>query len=168
MISGEKWIIVENIHHISTKVKDTKKMFLGEYRHTIDQKGRIAIPAKFRQDLGGSAIITRGIDTCLFVFPKSEWEKLASKLVDLPISQSGSRAFVRLMLSGAGDVEFDKQGRVLIPDHLRSYARIGKQAVITGLYNRIEVWDQKLWDAYKDKTEKESESIAEKMGEMGI
>lgn len=143
-------------------------MFLGEYHHNLDQKGRMAMPAKFRQELGGGAIITRGIDQCLFVFPKREWDEFAKKLMALPLSQSGARAFVRLMLSGAGDVEFDGQGRILVPEHLRSYAGFEKAVVVTGLYNRIEVWDESNWDKYKADKESSSEEIAEKMGEMGI
>jgi MraZ protein len=143
-------------------------MFLGEFRHTIDQKGRLAIPAKFRAGLSGGAIITRGIDKCLFVFAQKDWEVLAQKLINLPLSQSDSRAFVRLMLSGASDVEFDNQGRILIPESLRLYAKLSKKAVITGLYNRIEIWDQDEWIKYKTKTEGASEEIAEKLGQLGI
>ena len=143
-------------------------MFLGEFKHTIDGKGRLAIPAKFRASLSGGAIITRGLDKCLFVFPEKEWETLAQKLINLPLSQSDSRAFVRLMLSGASDVEFDAQGRILIPEHLRSYAKLSKKAVVTGLYNRIEVWDENEWTRYKTKTESASDEIAEKLGQLGI
>jgi MraZ protein len=142
--------------------------FLGEYQHSIDQKGRMAVPAKFRHELGEGAVVTRGIDTCLFIFPKGEWETFAKKLMQLPLSQSGARAFARLMLSGASDVDFDGQGRVLIPEHLRSYSKMDKKVVVTGLYNRIEVWDQDIWEKYKNKTEQSSEEIAEKLGELGI
>jgi mraZ protein len=143
-------------------------MFLGEFKHTIDQKGRIAIPSKFRSQLKGGAIITRGLDKCLFVFPQKEWEALAQKLINLPLSQSDSRAFVRLMLSGASDVEFDVQGRILIPENLRFYANLSKKAVVMGLYNRIEIWDQQEWEKYKNKTESASDEIAEKLGQLGI
>ncbi|HPW34718.1 MAG TPA: division/cell wall cluster transcriptional repressor MraZ [Candidatus Paceibacterota bacterium] len=143
-------------------------MFLGEFKHTIDNKGRLAIPAKFRTQLSGGAIITRGLDKCLFLFPQKEWENLASKITNLPISQSDSRAFARLMLSGASDVEFDSQGRILIPDSLRQYSGISNKAVVTGLYNRIEIWDEIEWSRYKSKTESASDQIAEKLGQMGI
>ena len=143
-------------------------MFLGEYQHTIDAKNRMALPAKFRNDLKGGAIITRGIDQCLFVFEKKEWIKLSEKLTSLPMTQSNSRAFVRLMMSGGADVDFDRQGRVLIPDYLKSYAKLDKDAVVIGLMNRIEVWEKKTWEAYRDKTEKQSEAIAEKLYELGI
>ncbi len=144
------------------------KMLLGEYKHNVDIKGRVAVPAKFREKLGVGAIITRGLDNCLFVFSAKEWEILASKLVSLPISNADSRAFGRFMLSGATDVDIDAQGRILIPDYLRKFADLKKQAVVTGLYNRIEIWDAERWDKYKAKTENSSEEIAEKLGELGI
>lgn len=143
-------------------------MLLGEYRHNLDSKGRIAVPAKFRAKLGKDIIVTRGIDQCLFVFGNKEWEILAQKLMALPLTQANSRAFVRLMLSGAADTEIDKQGRILVPDYLREYATLSKEAVITGLYNRMEIWDSRLWKEYKMKTESSSEEIAEKLGELGI
>jgi MraZ protein len=143
-------------------------MLLGEYRHNLDIKGRMAIPAKFRDKLTAGAIITRGIDNCLFVFANAEWEILAQKLIALPLAQANSRAFVRLMLAGASDVELDAQGRILIPDYLRKYAGLKKETIVAGLYNRIEVWDQAAWNAYKTKTESSSEEIAEQLGELGI
>jgi len=143
-------------------------MFLGEYKHNLDPKGRMAMPAKFRLKLEGGAVLTRGLDKCLFVFPEKEWDALAQKIVSLPISQSSSRAFSRLMLSGASDVEFDAQGRILIPESLRKYAGLLKSVVVMGLYNRIEIWDEKIWNEYKNKTERESTEIAEKMLDLGI
>lgn len=143
-------------------------MLLGEFKHSVDAKGRMAIPAKFREKLSTGAIITRGLDNCLFVFGAKEWESLVSKLMSLPLAQANSRAFVRLMLSGAADVEFDGQGRILIPDYLRTYADLEKQAVITGLYNRVEIWNVDRWTHYKQKTETSSDEIAEKLGELGI
>ena len=143
-------------------------MFIGEYNHNLDVKGRMAIPAKFRQKLSGGAIITRGLDHCLFVFTTTEWETLAQKLINLPLSQANSRAFVRLMLSGAADVEVDKQGRILIPDYLRTYAGLSKQVIVAGVYNRFEIWDAESWKTYKQKTESQSDEIAEKLGELGI
>lgn len=143
-------------------------MFIGEYQHIIDDKGRLAIPMKFRERLGKGAVITRGLDSCLFVFPMDEWTKFAEKISALPFSQSNSRAFSRLMLAGAMDVEIDKQGRVVVPEYLREYAKLGKDTVVAGLYNRIEVWDRSKWAKYKSKTEKDSGDIAEKMGELGF
>ncbi|MDP3953290.1 MAG: division/cell wall cluster transcriptional repressor MraZ [bacterium] len=143
-------------------------MFIGEYQHNLDPKGRVAIPAKFRRSLSGGAIITRGLDHCLFVFNKKDWEKLAEKLIALPLAQANSRAFVRLMLSGASDVDVDTQGRILIPDYLRSYAGLKKSAKVIGVYNRMEIWDETAWQKYKAKTEGSSDDIAEKMADLGI
>ncbi len=143
-------------------------MFIGEFSHNLDSKGRMAIPAKFRQKLTGGAIITRGLDRCLFVFTNKDWEMLAQKLIALPLAQANSRAFVRLMLAGATDCELDKQGRILIPDYLREYAGLKKQVVVAGLYNRIEIWGSEAWREYKAKTEGASDEIAEKLSELGI
>ena len=143
-------------------------MFIGEYQASVDDKGRLAIPAKFRVEFKGRCVVTRGLDSSLFVYGLGEWEKLANKLATLPISQANTRAFSRLMLAGAMDLEIDKQGRVTLPDYLRQFAGVSKQVVIAGLYNRLEIWDQKKWDKYKGETEKESTSIAEAMGELGV
>lgn len=143
-------------------------MFIGEYTHNLDSKGRMAVPSRFRQDLALGAIITRGLDRCLFIFAKAEWEILAKKLIALPLAKADARAFSRLMLSGAAEAEIDKQGRILIPDYLRSYAELKKQAVVAGLYNRLEIWDSESWKQYKIKTESAADSVAEKMGELGI
>ena len=143
-------------------------MFIGEYQHNIDVKGRMAVPAKFRGKLGAGAIITRGLDKCLFIFAAKEWEALAAKINALPISQANSRAFSRFIMSGATDVEFDAQGRVLIPENLRNYAQLSKAVVVTGVFNRIEVWAESVWKKYKNKTENSSEEISEKLHEFGI
>ena len=143
-------------------------MFIGEYFHTIDNKRRLAIPAKFRKDLGKNAVLTRGLDNSLYLYPLAEWKKLAEKLALLPISRSDSRAFVRLMLAGAMDVTLDRLGRILVPDYLKNYAGLDKKAVVAGLYNRIEIWDENKWESYKDQTIKQAENIAEKMNELGI
>lgn len=143
-------------------------MLLGEFKHNLDDKGRIAIPAKFRTTLSDGAIMTKGLDGCLFMFGLSEWKILAEKLVKLPLAQSNSRAFVRLMLAGAVDARVDVQGRVLVPDYLRRYSELKKQVIIAGLYNRIELWDADRWEKYKEKTEGSSEEIAEQLSELGI
>jgi MraZ protein len=143
-------------------------MFIGEYSHNLDEKGRLAIPAKFRSHLKKGAIVTRGLDNCLFVYTEEEWSKLAEKLAALPMSQSNSRAFSRLMLAGAMDVEIDKQGRMVLPEYLRTFADLKKNVVIAGLYNRLEIWNQEKWNAYKSHTEAESGAIAEKLSELGV
>ncbi len=143
-------------------------MFIGEYTHSLDSKGRVALPAKFRPKLGDGAIIARGLDHCLFVFTKESWEKLTAKIAGMSFMKSDSRAFARLMLAGATEVEFDNQGRILIPEYLRVYASIKKQAIFAGLYDRVEIWDEANWKSYKSKTEASSDDIAEKLGELGI
>lgn len=143
-------------------------MFIGEYKHTLDDKGRLAIPIKFRKALAKGAVVTRGLDTSLFLFPKEEWDKLAEKLASLPLGQSNSRAFARLMLAGAMDVSLDKQGRVVLPEYLRSYAVMKKTVVIAGLFNRLELWDESKWESYKKKVEVDADSVAEKLGELGF
>lgn len=143
-------------------------MFIGEYNHNLDEKGRLAIPVKFREELKGGAVVTKGLDGCLFLYPIAEWKLLADKLSHLPISQANTRAFARLMLAGAMDVSLDKQGRIVIPDYLRKYVNLNKQVVINGLYNRLEIWDEAGWEEYKKKTEADSGEIAEQLGEIGI
>jgi MraZ protein len=143
-------------------------MFIGEFQHSIDEKGRVAVPAKFRREISGGAIITRGLDKCLFVFTKKNWDTLAQKLVSLPLAQANSRAFVRLMLSGASEVRLDSQGRILVPDYLRKYAGLSRSAKIIGVHNRAEIWNGKTWDDYRKKTEIASDEIAEKMADLGI
>ncbi|MDD5590007.1 MAG: division/cell wall cluster transcriptional repressor MraZ [Candidatus Portnoybacteria bacterium] len=143
-------------------------MFIGEYRHTIDAKKRMAVPAKFRKELGAGAVITRGLDNSLVVYPHQEWVAMAEKLGNLPASQIEARSFARVMLAGAMEVEFDQLGRILIPDYLKNYAMLKKDVVITGLYNRLEIWDASRWAEFKEKTEKQVGDIASKLGEMGI
>ena len=143
-------------------------MMIGEYSHNIDDKGRLAIPVKFRHVLSKGATVTRGLDNCLFLYTKNEWDKVAEKYANLPIAQANSRAFSRLMLAGAMDVELDKQGRIILPEYLRKFASVKKNVVIAGLYNRLEIWDEELWNKYKGQTEAESGAIAEKMAELGV
>jgi len=143
-------------------------MFLGEYQYSIDEKGRMAIPIKFRKFLEKGAVVTKGLDGCLFLYPKKEWEAWAEKIASLPTSQADSRAFGRHMLSGAMEVEIDKQGRAVLPDYLRKFAGISKKTVVAGLYNRVEIWDAEKWETYKQSTENQSNEIAERMRELGI
>ncbi|MCX7779068.1 MAG: division/cell wall cluster transcriptional repressor MraZ [Patescibacteria group bacterium] len=143
-------------------------MFIGEYHYKLDEKGRLAIPPKFRLSFKKGTVVTRGLDNCLFLYPKPEWQKLALKLSQLPISKAKTRAFGRLMLAGAMDVILDRQGRIILPDYLRNYAKIKKNVVIAGLYNRLEIWDEKEWEEYKRQSERESRDIAETLGELGV
>lgn len=141
-------------------------MFLGEYRHTIDLKGRVNLPTKFRSDLSKGVVVTRGVDRCLFVYPRATWEKLAGNLAKLPLTAQASRAFARLLLAGAMDVLPDGQGRVMLPEYLRRYAGLRKAVVLAGVYDRLEIWDTDAWVAYTKKTEKRSEAIAETIGSI--
>lgn len=143
-------------------------MFIGEYYHSLDEKGRVAIPTKFRKDLNKGAVVTRGLDNCLFLYTKDAWQELAVKLAKLPISKANTRAFSRLMLSGAMEVEIDGQGRIILPEYLRKYGFLKKKLVIAGLYDRLEIWDEGNWQKYKNNTEKGSGEIAEALGELGI
>jgi len=143
-------------------------MFLGEYKHLLDQKGRLAIPAKFRSKLVDGLVLTRGIDQCLFIYSKEEWEKFLKKIMNLPLTQANSRAFLRLIFSGAIEEDLDQQGRILIPENLRNYANLKKQVVIVGVFNRIEIWDEKIWEEYKQNTENEAYKIAEDLKDLGI
>ena len=143
-------------------------MFIGEFKHNLDEKGRMAIPVKFRKDLEKGAVVTRGLDNCLFVYSIDEWQKLATKLSNLPISQAKARAFARLMLAGAMDVVPDKQGRINLPEYLRQYAGLNKSVVVAGLYNRLEIWDSASWDKYSKDTEQSSTDISEKLAELGV
>ncbi len=143
-------------------------MFIGEYTISMDVKGRIAVPVKFRSMLNTAAVVTRGLDQSLFLYPKHEWEVIAGKLAALPLSKANSRAFSRLMLAGAWDIELDKQGRIMIPEYLRRFASLTKKVVVAGLFNRIEIWDEQAWLDYKANTERESTSIAEGLGELGV
>lgn len=143
-------------------------MFIGEYRHTIDAKRRLAVPAKFRKRIGETAVLTKSLDSSLVLYPMKEWEELAVKLAKLPVGQAGTRSFVRTMLAGATDVELDALGRVLVPDYLKDYAGLKKNVVVAGLYNRLEIWDEETWAEYKKNSEKNTGDIAEKLGELGV
>lgn len=139
-------------------------MFIGEFHHTLDDKGRLAIPVKFRADLAQGAVVTRGLDRSLFLYTKQAWEALAAKIAALPLGQADTRAFARLMLAGAMDVEVDKSGRVTVPEYLREYAGLTKDVVVTGLYDRLEIWDEAAWKDYSAKTESAGNDIAERLG----
>lgn len=143
-------------------------MFIGEYNHNIDNKGRLAVPAKFRNKLKKGAVVTKGLDNCLFLYSQEEWEKMAKKFASLPISQAKARAFARHMLAGAMDVTFDSQGRINLPDYLVKFADLKKKTVIAGVFDRLEIWDEETWEKYKTGTDKDSGEIAEALGELGV
>lgn len=144
-------------------------MFIGEYRHSIDVKGRLAVPAKYRGTLANGAVVTRGLDHCLTIYPAASWQQLAEKLAGLPMSKANTRSFSRFLLAGAMDVELDNQGRIIIPEYLRQFAGMGKSVVIAGLFDRLEVWDVAAWDRYRTQAEQGSEGVAEALeGGLGI
>lgn len=143
-------------------------MLMGEYLHTIDVKGRIILPIKFREELGENFIITKGLDNCLFVYDQREWGILEGKLKQLPLAKPEARAFVRFFFSGAMQLECDKQGRFLVPGNLRDYARLEKDVVLIGVSNRVEVWDKAEWEKYNDEISPTVARIAETLVDLGI
>lgn len=138
-------------------------VFIGEYAHVLDSKGRLAIPAKFRSILKKGAIVTKGLDGCLFLYTKDDWDRLVAKLQQMPVSQGNARAFGRLMLAGAMPARLDVQGRINLPKYLIQFANLKTNVIIAGLMNRLEIWDEAAWGKYKKKTEPESEKIAEEL-----
>ena len=143
-------------------------MFLGEFQHTVDQKGRLAIPAKFREELAEGAVVTRGLDKCLVIYPGSEWASLAERVSRLPQTQPNVRTLSRLLFSGAVDLSLDSQGRTILPQYLRKYAGIAANVAVIGLYQRIEVWGLEEWNAVKATTEAAGGSLAEQLADLGI
>jgi len=141
---------------------------MGEYQHSLDSKGRLTIPVKLRDELGERFIVTRGLDRCLFVYPLSEWSNLEQKLKELPLSKGEARAFVRFFFAGATECELDKQGRVLVPPYLRIYAGIEREAVVLGVSNRVEIWNQATWDDYSGQVSENFAELAEKMVDFGV
>ena len=144
-------------------------MFMGEYHHNIDEKNRLIIPSKFRDDLGDSFVVTRGIENCLFVYHKEEWEKIVNKLTDIPFTKKDARVFMRFFLSGATTSEFDKQGRVNITSPLIDYANINKECVIIGDGDRLEIWALEAWNNFFDSAKDNMSDIAENLfNESGV
>ena len=147
--SGEKWGI--------------DKMYIGEYHHTIDEKGRIIIPAKFRDELGSEFIVTRGIENCLFVYSMNNWNTICEKLNSLPFTRKDARTFNRFFMSGATNVELDKQGRVNISQPLTQYANLVKDCIVIGTGDRLEIWSQESWNSFFDSTKDSMSDIAENL-----
>lgn len=138
-------------------------MFMGEFKHSIDAKGRLIIPAKFREQLGSDFVITRGLDGCLFGYPMSEWRVLEENLKKLPLNKRDARSFVRFFYSAATESDFDKQGRINVPKTLREHAALDKKCVIVGVSNRIEIWAEERWESFTDEAEENFDEIAENM-----
>lgn len=146
--SGEKWGI---------------EMLIGEYHHSIDEKGRIIIPSKFRDDLGDEFVITRGLEECLFVYPKTKWDEIVSRLNSIPFTKKDARSFMRFFLSGASAISFDRQGRINIPTVLTSYAGLQKDCVIIGVGDRLEVWSLEKWNNFYTTNKEDFSNIAENL-----
>ena len=141
-------------------------MFMGEYNHTVDTKGRLIIPSKFREQLGEEFIVTKGLDGCLFVFPQDEWQAFEEKLRTLPLTQKGARQFTRFFVAGATPCELDKQGRILLPVTLREFAGLDKDVVLAGMLNRIEIWSKDKWT--ENNACGDMDDIAEQMTQLGL
>jgi MraZ protein len=143
-------------------------MFIGQYTHTIDDKNRLSLPVKFRKEMGKRVIITPGLDGCLFVFTPTQWETISEKLGGSSMLQADTRSFNRYMLGGAVEADVDSIGRVLVPDFLKEKAQLKKEVVLIGVQNRVEIWNDALWMEYKTKVEKEANTLAEKLGQVGV
>ena len=143
-------------------------MLIGEYTHTIDGKNRLSLPAKFRQEMGKKVVVTPGLDGCLFVFTLKQWGKISGKLGESSILQADTRSFNRYMLGGATEAEVDSIGRVLIPDFLRDRAGLKDRVVLIGVQSRVEIWNEKSWRSYKSGVENQANTLAEKLGQVGV
>lgn len=143
-------------------------MLIGEYNHNLDPKKRLSLPSKWRKELGKKVVVTRGLDNCLFVYPLKEWQTVTEKIGRLPFGQADTRGFNRFFLSGAVEADIDSAGRILIPDFLKEFAGLSTKVVLAGIHDRVEIWDENRWKEYKAKIEKQAESLAEKLGEIGV
>ena len=143
-------------------------MLLGEYNNKIDDKGRISVPSKFRDDLGHSFIVTKGLDNCLFAYSKEEWATFEAKLKLLPLTNPNARNFIRFFFAGATECETDKQGRINIPQNLREYAGLKKEVYVVGVSTRVEIWDKEKWDSYTSEENMDVNEIAIQMSNLGI
>lgn len=143
-------------------------MFIGEYSHSIDEKGRLSVPVKFRAGLASGCVLTRGLDGCLWVYSTDEWQVIADEVSKMPITQKNARSFSRFILSGAMDLVIDKAGRINLPKYLNDYAGIKSKVVITGMHNRLEIWAEEKWNEFKKEMEKNSDEVAENLAEIGF
>lgn len=143
-------------------------MLVGEFVHTLDEKKRVSLPARFRTDLGKSIVVTRGLDGCLFVYSAAEWKKFTVKLADLSMGSSDMRAFNRYMLGGAAEIDVDASGRILVPDYLKEFAGLNEKIVFAGVGNRVEMWNEDMWRSYSAGVVGKADIVAEKLGELGM
>lgn len=143
-------------------------MLIGEYRHTLDDKKRLAVPVNYRKELGKKVVLTRGLDSCLYLYPQGEWQKMSEKLSTLSMGQADTRNFNRFIFAGAVEAEIDNLGRVLIPDFLKKFAGLGSKVVLAGVNDRVEIWDESRWLEHTGQVEREADRLAEKLGEIGV
>ena len=143
-------------------------MFIGEFNHNLDEKGRLSVPAKFRGELATGCILTRGLDGCLWLYTKEEWTKIAEEIAKLPVTSKNARSFSRFILSGAMDLELDKAGRINLPKYLADYAGVKSKVVVTGMQNRLELWSGEKWEEFKKGMEENSDEVAEQLSELGF
>lgn len=143
-------------------------MLIGEHKHVLDSKKRVSLPAKFRKEMGNEVVITHGLDSCLFIYTISEWEKVAERLSHMSMGAADSRSFNRFMLAGATLTEIDSIGRILVPEFLKDFAGLKDRVVVIGVHSRLEIWDEEKWKAYKGEIEKQADKLAEKLGEIGV
>ena len=145
-----------------------KRMLIGEYLHTLDSKKRLSLPAKFRKEVGKKVVITRGLDSCLFMFPIAAWDNIVQKLATLPVGQADTRGMSRFILAGAVETEVDGAGRILVPDFLKDFADLRSRVVLAGVADRVEIWNEKTWEEYKRRIEKGADQMAQTLGDLGI
>lgn len=150
------------------KVVNQRPMLIGEYTHTVDEKNRVSLPVKFRKEVGKKIVITHGLDNCLFLYPMKEWQKISEKISELGMGQADTRGFNRFLLAGAVEVEADSIGRILIPEHLRTFAGLNDKIVFAGVHSRVEIWNDARWLEYKKHIEAQADQMAEKLGEIGV
>lgn len=143
-------------------------MLIGEYTHTIDEKNRVSLPAKFRKEIGKKVILTPGLDTCIFLFTTKEWANISGKLSQSSMLNPDTRSFNRFLLGGAVEAEIDGSGRILVPDFLKERAKLSEKVSVIGVSSRVEIWDEANWKEFKQKIEKEADSLAQKLNQVGI
>ncbi len=148
--------------------KEWSRVFMGEFQHSLDDKARLTVPAKFREELGSAFVVTRGLDRCLFAYPRSDWEALEEKLRSLPLTRADARQFIRFFFSGATECELDKQGRIVVPSNLREYASISRDCVVIGVGARVEIWDQELWKSYTSDVGNRFGELAESLVDLDL
>ena len=160
-VCGKEWL------KVVSKWYRVVSMLIGEYTHKIDTKKRLSLPVKFRKELGKKLVITRGLEGCLFVYSEKEWSKISSGIAELGMGQAATRGFSRFMLAGAVEVSVDSLGRILIPEFLKDFAHLKSSVVFAGVHSRVEIWNDKQWQSYKDRIEREADMLAENLGDIG-